>query len=624
MAVDTYYDDVVALLAGDGADGGTTFTDSGPNAAAFARVGTQVITATGVKKYGTASISFPIGSANNYVLGPSSADWAFGTNDFTVEGWIQIDGYGTGSRPIVGTSNGSLAATWLMRADATTLYFSAYGVADISAAHGGLGTFAYVAFSRVSGVGHLYVNGTRIATGAFGHNISAVTTLKVGAENTGNQSFYGYIDDLRITTGVGRYDSASHDVPSEAHPTSAPITAEADLTLTDPFLLTAEGEMIIEHGDGAVTFPAATLTGYGAGIAAATFPAMTVVGYGGGTGAATLTFPTLYAVGHDTTGEQSFTGSMPSPTVQAYGGGSAALTMPAATLSATGTADIVGTAALSLPMPTLDAAGDVSATGQAQLTAPTPMLVRGYSGAVCSITIGSVTVEATGTTGAIGRGAVTLPLFELEAEASMGIVGRAELLCPSPRMGGGAQAWLTMPMAQLTAIGTATVEATYEAYSLNLKHEPRRPGQDAPVDEMTRYTNFPFTHIVRYQNSYFGVAADGLYLLEGTTDYAATPTEIPWAWKTGTTDFKRSENKTIENAYFAGRFSDAVVTVYASDDGEHDTAYDYETPRTGARNYRQTFGRGVKARYFALGAAGEGELALDSIEFNVAVTARRV
>ena len=89
-------------------------------------------------------------------------------------------------------------------------------------------------------------------------------------------------------------------------------------------------------------------------------------------------------------------------------------------------------------------------------------------------------------------------------------------------------------MGQLTFIGTAVVAVTYEAYAVNLQHK----GTDSPVDEITRYTNFPFERIVRYQNSYFGVAADGLYLLEGTTDHATPATTIPWEFKTHLTDFE--------------------------------------------------------------------------------------
>jgi hypothetical protein len=176
-------------------------------------------------------------------------------------------------------------------------------------------------------------------------------------------------------------------------------------------------------------------------------------------------------------------------------------------------------------------------------------------------------------------------------------------------------------MASLVAIGTATVTASYEAYAVNLKHT-----SDKAPDEVTRYTNFPFTHIVRYQNSYFGANENGLFLLEGTTDYAATPTAIPWAFKTATTDFGYPEFKTIESAYIGGRLgASETLTLYAGE-GKQTQAYSYTTPRGElAQNYRQKFGKGIKNhRYYALGSNGSGELVVDTIDFNVAKLSRRI
>ncbi len=116
--------------------------------------------------------------------------------------------------------------------------------------------------------------------------------------------------------------------------------------------------------------------------------------------------------------------------------------------------------------------------------------------------------------------AITAPLFKLSASGTAQNYGGASLLAPSPRLGAQAQAWLIAPGATLTAAGTAVVTATYEAYALNLNHPPAQRGIPE-IDELTRYTNFPFTHIVRYQNSYYGANSTGLYLLEGTTDDGA-------------------------------------------------------------------------------------------------------
>jgi hypothetical protein len=218
----------------------------------------------------------------------------------------------------------------------------------------------------------------------------------------------------------------------------------------------------------------------------------------------------------------------------------------------------------------------------------------------------------------LGRAALTLPLFELVATGQTQNHGGANLLMPAARLGATAQAWLTAPSALLTAIGTATVAVTYEAYSVNLSH---KTGDPAPTDEVTRYTHFPFDRIVRYQGSYFGVAADGLYLLEGTTDDGA---DIAYAMKTCLDDFGMAEQKTVASAYLAGRLGPNItVTLHAGEDGAQ--TYEYDTLRgPPAQNHREKFGRGVKNRYFALGLAGTDALELDSIELEINKLTRRI
>lgn len=354
------------------------------------------------------------------------------------------------------------------------------------------------------------------------------------------------------------------------------------------------------------------------GYSRLTAPSPTIQAYFGGSSEVTAPRPTMSA-----TASKSYNNliiSAPSPMLDAYGGARSALTVPSPSISSTATSTIFVSAALSAPSPTLDAHAVVSATANVSLTAPSPN-AKSYGGAVCSITLaGAPTVSATGTTGAVGHAAVTVPMFQITASATEQNHGSANLVVPMPRMGASIQAYTVVPMATLTAIGTATITATYEAYALNLNHN-----DPAAVDEMTRYTNFPFTHVVRYKNSYFGVNETGLYLLEGTTDYAEpAPTAIPWAFKTATTDFKSPFIKTVVSTYFAGRMGpEAAIDLYVGEDGAK--TYSYQTPRTStAKNFRQKFGRGNDARYYALGASGDGELALDEIQFNTLNHTRRI
>lgn len=319
----------------------------------------------------------------------------------------------------------------------------------------------------------------------------------------------------------------------------------------------------------------------------------------------------LYAAGHDSTGERAAALVAPKPTLSAYCGASATLSNPRPTLNITATVTNFGAAALRAPAGFVSAAGTVSGTATADLNAPVATLV-GYSGAVCSLTLsGSPTVSASGTTGGVGGADIRGPSPRLVSGGMAQGYGFANLLAPAGRLGATARASLTAPSSMMTATGHAVVAATYEAYAINLKHAP---GNQEPVDEVTHYTNFPFNGIVRYQSSYYGWGADGLYLLEGTMDDA---NEIQYVVRTCIDDFKLTNEKNVVSAYFAGRIGpDMTVTLYAGEDGQ--ASYDYHTANgPQARTHREKFARGVTDRYFAIGVSGKGALELADIELEI-------
>lgn len=371
------------------------------------------------------------------------------------------------------------------------------------------------------------------------------------------------------------------------------------------------------RGRCALTAPSPTISARGGGVRiSVSAPSPTLEAHAGGNASA-LAQPkaTVFGVGHDSSGENAAALTAPSATISAISGANSRLTAPTGALSITGTFTVFGAAVLTAPTSTVTATGRVSSEGSAAIEAPSASLI-GYGGAVCSVTLtGKTTIHATGTTGNVGHINITAPLFELTAIGTAQNHGSADLLAPSARLGATAQAWLIAPGATLTAIGTAVVAVTYEAYALNLKHANKAN------DELTRYTNYPFDRIVRYKNSYYGMNATGLYLLEGTTDDGDP---IPWEVETHTTDFDSPKLKTVQNAYFGGRLGPgATVTLSVGETA--DNSYSYTTPRgQTAQNYRQVFGKGAKARYFSLGVSGEDAFELDSLELTVTELARRI
>lgn len=388
-----------------------------------------------------------------------------------------------------------------------------------------------------------------------------------------------------------------------------------------------------------VEAPSPVVSAQGGGYMSAVAPTSTVLAQGGGYVAAIAPTPmisasfgasifvtapaaTLSSTVHSSYGDNALIFTAPTATLSCYGGANASLTAPSFTLSCTATGTALATVAAQAPAATLTATGTASEVLSLAATAPMVNLV-GYGGVVCSVTTPMATVTVSGTGGATVGVAVTLPMFDVVASGTAQNYGSVIVAAPMARMATGLQAYVLAPMAQLVAVGTATVAATYEAYTMNMKHAPRPRGQEdtAPVNEVTRYTNFPFTHIVRHKNSYYGVNSSGLYLLEGTTDAG---TAIPYEARTHISDLDEIKLKTVVSAYFGGRLgASSTVTLYAGESTVE--AYAFTTPRGAvAQNYRQKFGRGLKTRYFALGASGSAEFSIDNVAFEVATMTRRI
>lgn len=611
--MDIYYSSNSLLLHGNGTDGSTTIVDNSPTPAIVTATGSAVISTT-QSKFGGASLKTNSGAFTS----PNAARFGFGTGDFTVEFFVRpATNSGTVSAVSI-THSGVVFRVSLVNTGGTPMHVTVYNAATLVTTNNAtpLDQWTHIAVVRSSGMLTLFVNGVGSTPVAFSTDIHASGSISVG-----DGFLVSYLDEVRITKGVARYTS-TFDVPTLPFDDGAPSYA----SLTAP-LATLEftASPTTAHGDADLS-PAAPIAAiFGGASSQAVSPSATLASFSGAwardfTGPS----PTLLSLGHDSTGENAANLTAPSPTLEITTGANSRLTAPTQTLTATGTVTILATATLVAPKATLSAAGTVSGMATASLSAPRPNLI-GYGGAVCSISVtGNPTLLATGTTGSIGGVQATCPLFELTASGTAQNYGSADLIAPSPALGLTAQAWLTAPSAQLTAIGSAVVAVTYEAYVVNLLEAldtNPRSNYEAKVPETTRYTNFPFTHVIRHQGSYYGANSTGLYLLEGTTDDGV---DIPFAVKTCETDFDSPQLKTVESAYFAGRIGNAeTVTLYAREETTH--AMSFTTPRnTKPQSHRQVFPRGEKARYFAVGISGTKEFELDTIDLSVGTTKRRI
>lgn len=168
------------------------------------------------KKYGTGAMYFDgTASASAYI--PDSANTPYLSTrfpaDFTVEFWMMR----TGSAGVVKglTAKGGATSGWYVGIDAS----NHINITETTTTTAGTATIAdnvwyHIALVKIGTSLKLYVNGVQdiSVTSSSAAAYILVTNLYIGANRTNTANFVGYIDDYRITNGVGRY-TANFVVP---------------------------------------------------------------------------------------------------------------------------------------------------------------------------------------------------------------------------------------------------------------------------------------------------------------------------------------------------------------------------------------------------------------------------
>jgi len=201
----------VLLLPCNGADGATTFPDlSASNHTVTANGNAQVDTAQ--QKFGSGSLL--LDGSGDFLSIPDSADWDFGTGDFTVDAWIRLNSDGVSYIFDRGSDNWSINRN----SSQGTLQFRINGTLVVNAAWSpSLNTWYHIAGVR-SGINcYLFVDGVQLGlTGSDSTNINDTTELRIGANQLGTEAFNGWIDEIRITKGVARW-TANFITPTKAY-----------------------------------------------------------------------------------------------------------------------------------------------------------------------------------------------------------------------------------------------------------------------------------------------------------------------------------------------------------------------------------------------------------------------
>jgi hypothetical protein len=212
--VDAYYSNVVFLT---NFNSGSALDTKGHT---ISLVADAAVTTTQPQPGGTHSLALDI--VGDLATSADSADWDFGTGDFTLE-W---DAYHTDFTLATGGTNqcplSRNLSAWavLVGHNLGTLIWYRSGVQATTSNMMTIAAWNHCAISRVSGTTRIFINGVKGAEFADSTSYNYATPLVLGASDTtpfGNLK--GYVGNYRITKGTGRY-TADFTVPNRPYPTA--------------------------------------------------------------------------------------------------------------------------------------------------------------------------------------------------------------------------------------------------------------------------------------------------------------------------------------------------------------------------------------------------------------------
>lgn len=216
---DPYFNYTTLLLHGNGTNGGqnNTFQDSSTN--------NFTITRNGNTTQGTFSPFSQTGWSNYFdgsgdYLQSTLTGQTFGTGDFTVEFWVKFDSIA--NTGILDTRvSGDSSSTWCVQIYNNNLSWEGSGVANLSipTSQLQLSTWMHFAYTRVSGVMRVYMNGVQYGSTASVTNNYTSTRLDIGGAVFASISWLsGYMSNVRLVKGSAVYTG-------NFTPPTAPLTA---------------------------------------------------------------------------------------------------------------------------------------------------------------------------------------------------------------------------------------------------------------------------------------------------------------------------------------------------------------------------------------------------------------
>lgn len=213
-------------VSGLGGNGSTQIIDHSPNAIALTAVGNARIDSAAARFRPTSL--FTDGSGDSVTSAANSA-LAFGTGDFTIQFWVNVNAAGSQSfgRLLQSGDYSAPELNWALCRNASSnpyalqlqTYQNATALDTISIGNLTDNTWVFVAVTRWNGVLNCYLNTSRVTSVANTRNFAG-DRISIGGNLTAGEASRSYFQDIKIYKGIALYTRSTLIVPFRPEPLS--------------------------------------------------------------------------------------------------------------------------------------------------------------------------------------------------------------------------------------------------------------------------------------------------------------------------------------------------------------------------------------------------------------------
>ena len=142
----------------------------------------------------------------DYLVLPSDGIFVFERGDFTIETWIYPTALG-GYRTIAGPEYGTTGAALYLFGTSVTIFTTAR-IGETPSGSISLNVWQHIAVVRANEVLKIYINGVEQSSVSFTNNLTRTqAVIGTQADALGDESFVGYMSNLRVVKGIAIYTS---------------------------------------------------------------------------------------------------------------------------------------------------------------------------------------------------------------------------------------------------------------------------------------------------------------------------------------------------------------------------------------------------------------------------------